>query len=110
MRLMRIVGWMMTVGVAWLAPSLIGPASGPLGSVVMAQQAVSGDVTFARDIAPILQRSCQNCHRPGQVELLEARKEHEGDAAGHGRKSGNCVMAAMLAAPQTGGHRHEGQP
>src|SRR5690606_2517462 len=22
-------------------------------------------VTFARDIAPILQRSCQNCHRPG---------------------------------------------
>jgi len=23
------------------------------------------EVTFARDIAPILQRSCQNCHRPG---------------------------------------------
>jgi hypothetical protein len=25
------------------------------------------DVTFARDIAPILQRSCQNCHRPDGV-------------------------------------------
>jgi hypothetical protein len=27
----------------------------------------SGDVTFARDVAPILQRSCQNCHRPNGV-------------------------------------------
>ena len=25
------------------------------------------EVTFNKDIAPILQRSCQNCHRPGQV-------------------------------------------
>src|SRR5262250_1142798 len=24
-------------------------------------------VTFAKDVAPILQRSCQNCHRPGQM-------------------------------------------
>ena len=24
-------------------------------------------VTFTKDIAPILQRSCQNCHRPGQM-------------------------------------------
>src|SRR5438128_10394057 len=25
------------------------------------------DVTFSKDVAPILQRSCQNCHRPGSV-------------------------------------------
>jgi hypothetical protein len=25
------------------------------------------EVTFTKDIAPILQRSCQNCHRPGSV-------------------------------------------
>ena len=25
------------------------------------------DVTFAKDVAPILQRSCQNCHRPNSV-------------------------------------------
>ena len=25
------------------------------------------DVTFTKDIAPILQRSCQNCHRPGSI-------------------------------------------
>ena len=27
----------------------------------------SGDVTFTKDIAPILQRSCQQCHRPDGV-------------------------------------------
>ena len=27
-------------------------------------QVVAEDVTFTKDIAPILQRSCQNCHRP----------------------------------------------
>ncbi len=24
-------------------------------------------VTFAKDVAPILQRACQNCHRPGSI-------------------------------------------
>src|SRR5262245_53049345 len=37
-------------------------------SVASAQQSsTSTDVTFTKDIAPILQRSCQNCHRPGGV-------------------------------------------
>ncbi len=31
------------------------------------QAAPAPEVTFTKDIAPILQRSCQNCHRPGQV-------------------------------------------
>src|SRR5579872_1553975 len=25
------------------------------------------DVTFSKDIAPIFQRSCDNCHRPGSI-------------------------------------------
>ena len=39
--------------------------------VVTAAPAVAGgaerdaQVTFAKDVAPILQRSCENCHRPG---------------------------------------------
>src|SRR5438309_4051829 len=38
----------------------------PLG--LSAQQAaVRSDVTFTKHIAPILQRSCQNCHRPDGV-------------------------------------------
>src|SRR5689334_6663297 len=28
---------------------------------------VPGEVTFSKDIAPILQRSCQNCHQPDGV-------------------------------------------
>jgi hypothetical protein len=28
---------------------------------------VSGEVTFHRDVAPILQERCQTCHRPGEV-------------------------------------------
>jgi mono/diheme cytochrome c family protein len=35
--------------------------------VVTAQSAPAGDVTFTKDIAPILQRSCQNCHRADGV-------------------------------------------
>jgi hypothetical protein len=30
-------------------------------------QTGAGQATFARDVAPILQRSCQNCHRPGSI-------------------------------------------
>ena len=32
-----------------------------------AGQAGGDDVTFTKDIAPILQRSCQSCHRPNSV-------------------------------------------
>ena len=32
-----------------------------------AQPRATGDVTFSKDIAPILQRSCQHCHRPESV-------------------------------------------
>jgi len=49
-------------------------AIGAVGFVAVAapnaqQPAANRDaqVTFAKDIAPIFQRSCQNCHRPGSV-------------------------------------------
>ena len=29
--------------------------------------AVPDDPTFSRDVAPILQRSCQKCHRPNSL-------------------------------------------
>ncbi len=50
------------VGLCLLGAGLAAPAQG-------AQPAESngGEVTFTRDIAPILQRSCQVCHRPGQM-------------------------------------------
>ena len=30
-------------------------------------KAAQGEVTFTKDVAVILERSCQNCHRPGQI-------------------------------------------
>ena len=30
-------------------------------------KSTAGSVTFAKDVAPILQKSCQGCHRPGQM-------------------------------------------
>jgi hypothetical protein len=42
------------VGVGFVSPQI-------------AQAQSSGDVTFAKDVAPLLQRSCQNCHRPQGV-------------------------------------------
>ncbi len=39
----------------------LGLASTP----ALAVGAEPGDVTFSRDVAPILQRSCENCHRAG---------------------------------------------
>jgi hypothetical protein len=42
--------------------------AGAIGAVCAAQQqAPSAPVTFSRDVAPILQKSCQNCHRPGAI-------------------------------------------
>ena len=41
-----------------------------LGQISFAQtsERLSSDqVTFAKDVAPILQRACQNCHRPGSI-------------------------------------------
>ena len=45
------------VGVVVAVPS---PAAGQTASA-------EPQVTFTKDIAPILQRSCQKCHRPGSV-------------------------------------------
>jgi hypothetical protein len=52
----------------WIAALLSAVAAFVLPVVPNAQSAnAPGDVTFTKDIAPILQRSCQNCHRPDGV-------------------------------------------
>ena len=59
----RPLGWMwagaaaLWIGAgAWVAPVA---ASG--------EQTAAPEVTYSKDIAPILQRSCENCHRVGGV-------------------------------------------
>ena len=54
---MRVMaGFDITLGLLVLA-GLLAPQSA-------AAQASSPTVTFAKDVLPILQRSCQKCHRP----------------------------------------------
>ena len=38
-----------------------------IASATMAAEAAPSTVTFNKDVLPILQSNCQNCHRPGQV-------------------------------------------
>ena len=38
-----------------------------LAAGALAANAAPSKVTFAKDIAPIFQKSCQGCHRPGQM-------------------------------------------
>ena len=59
------LGLRMAVGVGLLAipiAALLTPAA-----VTAQQRGLPSEVTFAKDIAPILQRSCQNCHRADGV-------------------------------------------
>jgi hypothetical protein len=58
------LGWRITAGTAGFILATLGMAA-PF--VLKAEPDVPGTVTFAKDIAPILQRSCQNCHRPDGV-------------------------------------------
>jgi len=60
----RHVGWKLTVGLAVAMCAGVGLTT-PFA--VKAQQPAAATVTFTKDIAPILQRSCQNCHRPDGV-------------------------------------------
>ena len=41
--------------------------AGSIGVVGSAQPQTSPSVTFSKDVAPILQKACQSCHRPGAI-------------------------------------------
>ena len=43
------------------------PAAAVLLTVAGPTSAQTNEVTFNRDVAPILQQSCQGCHRTGQM-------------------------------------------
>src|SRR5262245_23710690 len=55
----------MNVKLRWLVPVLVGLLT-PTAPRAQSMTS-SGDITFTKDIAPILQRSCQPCHRPDGV-------------------------------------------
>jgi len=51
---------------AWIGLAAIAALALP-AFMASQQPAPNQQITFSKDIAPILQRSCQNCHRPGSV-------------------------------------------
>ena len=59
-------GWMSrAIGVGVFALAIVAASAAP----AIAQQAGGNatPVTFARDVAPILQKNCQQCHQPGAI-------------------------------------------
>jgi hypothetical protein len=50
-----------------LVPALAGQAMAQSGT------GAAPGVTFAKDIAPLLQKNCQECHRPGSVGPMSLR-------------------------------------
>src|SRR5688572_5474491 len=70
MQVRRTLGWTFALGTVLVVPGVVG-ALNPLNVVapvsLSAQQTPAAEVTFSKDIAPILQRSCQTCHRPDGV-------------------------------------------
>src|SRR6266571_3025816 len=61
-RLLRSTG-MLAVAIAGVAFMAHVTVNGQAAQATKTQPAI----TFAKDIVPILQRSCQSCHRPGQM-------------------------------------------
>jgi mono/diheme cytochrome c family protein len=51
------VRWTLSLSLAGFAVFLM-PSTAP---------AAESEVTFSKDIAPIFERACQNCHRPGAI-------------------------------------------
>jgi hypothetical protein len=59
---MKYVGWPSIVVGIGLTVAIV-----PSAGAQTAKPAATPQVTFTRDVAPILQRSCQKCHRPGSI-------------------------------------------
>ena len=59
------MGWKRTLGMAFAAPAVVAVMA--TAAQAGQQAAASSEVTFTKDVAPILQRSCQKCHRADGV-------------------------------------------
>src|ERR1700681_4039790 len=54
--------------VVWLFSLPLGVlAVASVGTIAQELATSPSEVTFTKDVAPILQRSCQRCHRPGSI-------------------------------------------
>src|SRR5262245_66399317 len=75
MTVARSMGWRLLLGTALVTTGVIGTAV-PRSLIAQSSDAV-GDVTYTKDIAPILQRSCENCHRTDGVAPMSLSNYEE---------------------------------
>ena len=68
--------WKTILTLGLLAPALAAVVT-PLALRAEPQAPAAADVTFTKDIAPILQRSCENCHRPEGVAPMSLQTYDE---------------------------------
>src|SRR5688500_451232 len=60
-------GVLVFAGAVLFSVSVAKPAAEPFDGAQGAQAAAPGAVTFSKDVAPIFQRSCQQCHQPDSI-------------------------------------------
>jgi hypothetical protein len=63
---MKVTSHFRMLGILALATGAVSVGLAAHG-VAIEQAPSAGQVTFTKDVAPILQRSCQNCHRPDSI-------------------------------------------
>ncbi len=83
----------------------------PVGCVFPRKKSVAGsDVTYARDIAPLIHSRCLNCHRPGQVApiMLTGYREAVARADMLVEVTQRRIMPPWIPGPDTG-HRFVGE-
>ena len=63
----RLRSWSFALAAGTLAAATAGSA---VPAAQQAPAAPAAEVTYSKHIAPILQRSCENCHRAGELERI----------------------------------------
>ena len=110
MRALSVLAAAALVMMVTVAPSAQAPTSAADAASASAQRATADrsgatPVTFTKDVAPILQRSCQNCHRPdpnAPMSLMTLR----GRAPVRAIDQGEDGLAPDAAVAHRAEHRH----
>src|SRR5215470_6970124 len=66
-RMRKVSRAALTGGALAVAAAAAVAVSAPGFTTRAAAQSARPQAVFTKDVAPILQRSCQNCHRPGSI-------------------------------------------
>ena len=79
-----------TARIAGIALGSFLMAAGPS----MAAELANNSPTFAKDVAPILQEKCQECHRPGQIAPMSLIGYRKRPAMGESHPAEGCTAHA----------------